>query len=118
MTANAHDRATASGRRRAARWAAMLVVLAAFIPIGTVSASSTDAGRAQTRVTIVHVTHDIDEAVYLADRVLVLMPAPGRVADTIEVALERPRAQTITRSAPEFLAVRNRIHQIIEAKEE
>ena len=71
-----------------------------------------------SRVTIVHVTHDIDEAVYLADRVLVLMPAPGRVADTIEVALERPRAQTITRSAPEFLAVRNRIHQIIEAKEE
>ena len=51
MTANAYDRVSVSGRRRA-RWAATLVVLAAFIPIGTVSASSADANRAQTKVTI------------------------------------------------------------------
>jgi len=69
------------------------------------------------RVTIVHVTHDIDEAVYLADRVLILSSAPGRVAGSIEVGLARPRAQTATRSSPRFLAVRNEIHLVIAAKE-
>ena len=58
-------------------------------------------------MTIVHVTHDIDEAVYLADRVLVLARRPGASPTTIEVALARPRSQTTTRSPPHFLAVRN-----------
>jgi len=66
-------------------------------------------------VTIVHVTHDIDEAVYLADRVLVLSPPPGRVVGSIDVGLARPRTQTETRSAPRFLAVRNEIHDVISA---
>jgi NitT/TauT family transport system ATP-binding protein len=71
------------------------------------------SGREERRVTVVHVTHDIDEAVYLGDRVLVLGSAPGRVLGSIEVDLARPRAQTATRSSPRFLAVRNEIHQII-----
>jgi NitT/TauT family transport system ATP-binding protein len=66
-------------------------------------------------VTIVHVTHDIDEAVYLADRVLVLSPPPGHVVGSIDVGLPRPRTQTETRSAPRFLAVRNEIHDVISA---
>lgn len=70
------------------------------------------------RVTIVHVTHDIDEAVYLADRVLILSPAPGHVVRSIEVGLARPRAQTATRSSPRFLAVRNEIHLVIAARQE
>ena len=65
------------------------------------------------RVTIVHVTHDIDEAVYLADRVLVLSRAPGRVVGSIEVGLPRPRSQRATRSSPAFLARRNEIHALI-----
>jgi NitT/TauT family transport system ATP-binding protein len=65
------------------------------------------------RVTIVHVTHDIDEAVYLADRVLVLSAGPGRVVGSIEVGLPRPRAQTTTRSSARFLSVRNEIHDVI-----
>jgi len=65
------------------------------------------------RVTIVHVTHDVDEAVYLADRVLVLTPSPGRVAASIDVGLPRPRTQTETRSSPRFLEVRNEIHDVI-----
>ncbi len=69
------------------------------------------------RVTIVHVTHDIDEAVYLADRVLVFSAAPGRVVGAVDVPLDRPRAQTPTRSSPEFLALRNRIQEIIQTKE-
>ena len=65
------------------------------------------------RVTIVHVTHDVDEAVYLADRVLVLTPSPGTVAASVEVGLPRPRAQTETRSSPRFLEVRNEVYDVI-----
>ena len=65
------------------------------------------------RVTIVHVTHDIDEAVYLADRVLILGRAPGRVVGSIDVDLSRPREQIATRSSPRFLALRNQIYDVI-----
>ena len=65
------------------------------------------------RVTIVHVTHDVDEAVYLADRVLVMTPSPGTVAASIEVDLPRPRTQLETRSSPRFLALRNDVHEVI-----
>ncbi len=68
------------------------------------------------RVTIVHVTHDIDEAVYLADRVLVLSSAPGRVLRSIDVGIPRPREQTATRSSPKFLAIRNEIHSVISSE--
>jgi NitT/TauT family transport system ATP-binding protein len=45
----------------------------------------------QTRTTIVFVTHQISEAVYLADRVLVLATRPGRILETVTVEVERPR---------------------------
>jgi NitT/TauT family transport system ATP-binding protein len=64
-------------------------------------------------VTIVHVTHDIDEAVYLADRVLVLSGTPGRIVASVDVPLLRPREQTGTRSSPEFLTIRNELHGLI-----
>jgi NitT/TauT family transport system ATP-binding protein len=70
-------------------------------------------GREGRDATIVHVTHDIDEATYLADRVLVLSAGPGRIVDSIDVGLPRPRTQTTTRSSPRFLAVRNEIHTVI-----
>jgi sulfonate transport system ATP-binding protein len=46
---------------------------------------------ADTRPTLVIVTHDVDEAIVLADRVVVMRPKPGRVSDEIEIELERPR---------------------------
>ncbi len=64
-------------------------------------------------MTIVLVTHDIDEAVYLADRVVVLSSTPGRVIEEVDVDLPRPRGQTETRSSPTFLARRNDIHRMI-----
>jgi len=45
----------------------------------------------ETRKTIVYVTHNVAEAVYLADRVIVMTPHPGRVKTTVEIALARPR---------------------------
>ncbi len=53
----------------------------------------------RTGKTIVFVTHDIDEAVYLADRVVVLTARPARVREEISIALPRPRDLTIKKSA-------------------
>lgn len=41
--------------------------------------------------TVVYVTHDIDEAVYLADRIAIMTPSPGRIGQYVTVSLERPR---------------------------
>ncbi len=68
-------------------------------------------------VTIVFITHDLDEAIYLADRILVLKPRPGRVAELIEVPVPRPRTpeQFLT---PEFLAVRRHLEEWIHPRGE
>jgi NitT/TauT family transport system ATP-binding protein len=64
-------------------------------------------------VTVVLVTHDIDEAVYLADRVVVLSSAPSTVKEVVPVPLPRPRSQTATRNDPEFAALRTRILEMV-----
>ncbi len=46
---------------------------------------------ADQKPTLIHVTHDVDEAIVLGDRVIVMRPRPGRVADEIEIDLPRPR---------------------------
>jgi sulfonate transport system ATP-binding protein len=40
---------------------------------------------------VIYVTHDIDEAIYLADRIAIMTPSPGRIAQYIQVDMERPR---------------------------
>ena len=60
-------------------------------------------------VTVLLVTHDIDEAIYLADRVIVLSHAPGRVVETVDVGLERPRDQLETKASPQFVAMRSEL---------
>ena len=68
-------------------------------------------------ITILFITHDLDEAVYLADRILVLKAHPGEVNEVIEVPVPRPRSpeQFIT---PEFLATKKRIEELIHPKGE
>jgi len=63
-------------------------------------------------VTIVFITHDLDEAIYLADRILVLKPHPGRVDELIEVPVPRPRTPEQFIS-PEFLATKKRLEELI-----
>lgn len=66
----------------------------------------------QVDITIVFITHDLDEAVYLADRVLILDAHPGRVRELMEVPVPRPRTrdQFVT---PEFIAARNHLEELI-----
>ena len=49
---------------------------------------------AETGKTVLFVTHDVDEAVTLADRIVVMAPSPGRVQEIVDVGLERPRQRT------------------------
>ena len=63
----------------------------------------------RTGFTVVLVTHDIDEAAYLADRIVVLSASPARVKETLDVDLPRPREQIETRALPEFAELRGRI---------
>ena len=56
----------------------------------------------QERTPVLLVTHDVEEAIFLADRVVVLTPRPGRVAYQLTVSLHRPRTRTMIAS-PEFI---------------
>jgi NitT/TauT family transport system ATP-binding protein len=64
------------------------------------------------RKTILFVTHSIPEAVFLADRVVVMTPRPGRVASVVSVRLARPRT-VATRASADFGAVTLEIHDIL-----
>ena len=66
--------------------------------------------------TILFVTHDIDESVYLADRVIVLSKAPARVIADIAVDIPRPRDQIETRSLPRFVELRAEVARLIRAE--
>ncbi|MFC5049306.1 ABC transporter ATP-binding protein [Rubritalea spongiae] len=63
-------------------------------------------------ITIIFITHDLDEAVYLSDRILVLEPNPGRIAELIENPVARPRSLDQFLQ-PEFLAVKKRLEKLI-----
>ena len=65
------------------------------------------------RKTILFVTHDIDEAIYLADRIVVMSASPGRIIEEIRVDLPRPRDLAI-RSSNEFNAYRQKLWTLLE----
>ncbi|HWO41673.1 MAG TPA: ABC transporter ATP-binding protein [Candidatus Eisenbacteria bacterium] len=59
--------------------------------------------------TVIFITHSMDEAVYLADRVVVMTPRPGRIAEILEVPLKRPRDAEAVRRDPVFVDLTNYI---------
>ena len=62
----------------------------------------------QERKTVVFITHDVDEAVYLASRVVVMSPRPGRISEIVDVPLPYPRNEDL-RLSPEFAEIRARV---------
>jgi NitT/TauT family transport system ATP-binding protein len=72
----------------------------------------------ETGTTVLFVTHDIDESVYLADRVVVLSQGPSVVAGDVRVDLPRPRHQIETKMLPEFGALRAEVFEMVMASEQ
>jgi NitT/TauT family transport system ATP-binding protein len=72
---------------------------------------------AASGATVIFVTHDLEEAIYLGDRVVGLLPHPGRIGIDVDVPLARPRDQLATREEPEFLRLRRQLFDFIKASE-
>jgi hypothetical protein len=64
-------------------------------------------------MTILLVTHDIDESVYVGDRVVVLTPGPGRVSAVLPVDLPAPRDQITTRELPGFVHLPTEVSRLV-----
>jgi ABC-type nitrate/sulfonate/bicarbonate transport system ATPase subunit len=63
----------------------------------------------EVRMTVLFVTHDVDESVQLADRVVVMTPRPARIADVVEVGLAHPRDL----GSAEYGRVKNRLYELL-----
>jgi NitT/TauT family transport system ATP-binding protein len=71
----------------------------------------------QARKTVLFITHQINEAVYLADRVVVMSARPGRVKDVFRIPFDRPRTLSLKRD-PKFLEIEDAIWKLVEEKPE
>jgi NitT/TauT family transport system ATP-binding protein len=71
----------------------------------------------KAKKTVVFITHQINEAIYLADRVVVMSARPGRVKDVFDVPFSRPRNLSLKRD-PQFLALEDSIWKLIEEESE
>jgi NitT/TauT family transport system ATP-binding protein len=74
--------------------------------------------RQEYGITILFVTHDIDESVYLADRVAVLTHSPTEVKEIVGVHLPQPRDQIATKELPEFLSLRAHVYRLIRREQQ
>jgi NitT/TauT family transport system ATP-binding protein len=68
---------------------------------------------AELRTTILFITHDIEEAIYLSDRIWVLSRRPSQIIQELPVKFPRPRNQVSTRAEARFMAMRNEIYRQI-----
>jgi NitT/TauT family transport system ATP-binding protein len=89
-------------------------------PFGSVDAQTREdledlilAVRRDRLMTILMVTHDIDESVYVGDRVVVLTPGPGRVRADLRVDLPAPRDQITTKELPAFVRLRTEVSRLV-----
>lgn len=89
-----------------------------FAP-GSLSAATTTAERLAVRspnrpgATIIFITHDVEEAVYLSDRVMVIDDLPGRIVHEVATELPRPRDQIATRDEPRYQEVRHELARVL-----
>ena len=67
-------------------------------------------------ITVLLVTHDIDESIYIGDRVVVMTGTPGRIAADLAVQLPEPRDQIATRQHPAFVELRAEISRLIRGR--
>jgi NitT/TauT family transport system ATP-binding protein len=74
--------------------------------------------REEYEITVLFVTHDIDESVYLGDRVVVLTHAPTHVKEIVGVPLPRQRDQLATKELPEFAQLRAHVYRLIKREQE
>lgn len=71
-------------------------------------------GETGKKKTVLIVTHDIDEALYLADKVIVFTPGPGRVRKIMDVPFERPRKRNLLVHDKSYIALRNDIFSLLQ----
>lgn len=69
----------------------------------------------ETGTTVMLVTHSVAEAVYLANRVVVMSPRPGRIVDILDVDLPTHRDYSATMEKPEFISVANTVRDLLGA---
>ena len=69
---------------------------------------------ARLGATVLLVTHDLEEAVHLSDRVYVMSARPGRIADEVAISLPRPRPEDVV-AAPAFAALKGRLLAAVRA---
>jgi len=72
----------------------------------------------ETNKTIVFITHSIEEAIFLADRVVVMTPNPGKIKEVIEINFPRPRSTVNVRMSQEFSSNRNRIWELLHGNDD
>ncbi|MBV8915026.1 MAG: ABC transporter ATP-binding protein [Acetobacteraceae bacterium] len=124
--AHAHPHALSGGMRQRVAIARALVhdpgLLLMDEPFGALDALTREQMRVdlealwlRRRMTVLFVTHSVDEAVLLADRVVVMSPRPGRVDQVLNIDLPRPRGLAARRH-PEFLAREEEITEIFLAR--
>ena len=70
----------------------------------------------QNRKTVVYITHSIDEALLLGDRVVVMTAVPGRIKEVLEVDFERPRDIVETKAKPRFTELSVQIWRVLESE--
>lgn len=71
----------------------------------------------ETRMTVVFVTHDLEEALFMADRVVVMASHPGRIARLVDVPFARPRLKDL-KTFPEFQTMRRELGHVLDANQE
>lgn len=63
----------------------------------------------ERRKTVLFVTHDVDEALLLSDRIVIMTPTPGRIKEIIDVPFDRPRCRAELTSSPAYVALRSKL---------